>query len=68
MDKKMTKINTLQQLADFINANDEWKLETERIIEANGWISDCGTAYGICHIGNEFVEFNEKGEATVTTK
>lgn len=63
-----TRINTLSELADFINGNEEWVLEVERIIEENGWVSDCGTTYGICHNGNEYLELNEGGNAVIVMK
>lgn len=55
----------LQDLADFINSHDDWQLAVENLIEFNGWTSDCGTQYGICHSVDEILEFNEKGEAVV---
>lgn len=59
-------INTLEQLAEFINKNNEWSREVEDIIERNGWVSDCGEAYDVCHDenGNKVV-INEQGEAEV---
>ena len=59
-------INTLEQLAEFINKNNEWSREVEDIIERNGWVSDCGEVYDVCHDenGNKVV-INEQGEAEV---
>lgn len=62
---KNIEITTLQALADFINANEEWLIDTENIIKQNGWISDCGTEYGICHTDKQILEFNEKGKAII---
>ena len=58
-------ITTMQELADYINAKDEWPLEVEDIIEANGWINDCGTDWGICHNDKEKVVVNDDGKAEV---
>ena len=59
-------IKTLEQLAEFINKNNEWSLEVEKIIERNGWVSDCGEVWGVCHDenGNKLV-INEQFEAEV---
>ena len=40
---------TMQDLADYINAADEWPADVEDIIERNGWVSDCGTKFGVFH-------------------
>ena len=59
-------INTLEQLAEYINNNSDWPLDVEDIIKRNGWISDCGEAFGVCHDANgNRVVFNEQGEAEV---
>lgn len=59
-------INTLEQLAEYINNNSEWPLDVEDIIERNGWISDCSEALGVCHDANgNRVVINEQGEVVV---
>ena len=59
-------IKTLKELAEFINQNIEWSPNIEEIIERNGWISDCGEEYGVCHDENgNRVVINEFGEAEV---
>ena len=59
-------INTLEQLAEFINKNNEWSREVEDIIERNGWVNDCEDEYGVCHDANgNKVVINEFGEAVV---
>ena len=64
----MKKITTLDQLADYINESNGWQLDVEDIIELNGWHSDCGDTYGVCHDdkGNKVV-INEQGDAEVIT-
>ena len=62
----MKKITTLYQLADYINDNNDWQLDVEDIIEQNGWHSDCGDTYGVCHDdNNNKVVINEQGNAEV---
>ena len=58
-------IKTLQQLADYINAHDEWQMATSDIIERNGWHYETGETYGVCSHGNEKVVKNENGQAEV---
>ena len=54
---------TMQDLADYINAADEWPADVEEIIERNGWVSDCGTEFGVCHNDHEKVIINDEGKA-----
>lgn len=54
---------TMQDLADYINAADEWPADVEDIIERNGWVSDCGTEFGVCHNDREKVIINDEGKA-----
>ena len=64
----MKKIATLDQLADYINESNDWQLDVEDIIELNGWHSDCGETYGVCHDDNgNKVVINEQGDAEVIT-
>ena len=64
----MKKIATLDQLADYINESNDWQLDVEDIIELNGWHSDCGDTYGVCHDDNgKKVVINEQGDAEVIT-
>ena len=62
----MKNINTLEQLAEYINNNSVWPWDVEEIIERNEWVSDCADEYGVCHNahGNKIV-INEFGEAVV---
>ena len=64
----MKNITTLDQLTDYINESNDWQLDVEDIIELNGWHSDCGETYGVCHDdkGNKVV-INEQGDAEVIT-
>ena len=62
----MKKITTLDQLANYINESNDWQLDVEDIIEQNGWHSDCGDTYGVCHDDNDNkVVINEQGIAEV---
>lgn len=54
---------TMQDLADYINAADEWPADVEDIIQRNGWVSDCGTEFGVCHNDREKVIINDEGKA-----
>ena len=58
-------ISTMEELAEYINEADEWPADVEDIIEANGWVSDTGSEWGVCHDDNQKVVLNERGEAEV---
>lgn len=58
---------SMQDIADYYNEADCLDTaELERIIEDKGWISDCGSEWGICHNDTEKVIINDNGEAVVT--
>lgn len=61
---KASEIKTMSELVEFINEREEWSLEVEEIIERNGWVSDCGEDFGVCHDdkGNKVI-INDNGEA-----
>lgn len=61
-------VNTLEEFAELINSEDEWKQEFNEIIEQNGWADETGTEWGICSDENERIIFNEKGWAEVIDK
>ena len=64
-------METMQDLADYINDCEDWPTNVEDIIEQRGWVSDCDTEFGICHNDTEKVIVNDDGEAVVvpiTTK
>lgn len=63
--QELSNIKTLSQFADVINTADEWKLEFNAMIEANGWTDDTDSTYGICNDGSEKLEFDESGEAVI---
>lgn len=63
----MPTINTLEELRDFINTQENWSLTVNDIIESNGWIDDCGDTYGICHESNRKLQFNSNMEAEIVT-
>lgn len=61
MENKMT----LEQFADLINAADEWKLEFDDIIVANGWTA-IQDEWHICHDGKQMIYFDDNGIAKIT--
>ena len=58
------KTMTLEQFAELINAADEWKLEFDDIIFANGW-TEIFDEWHICHDGKNMIYFDDKGIAKV---
>ena len=59
---------TMQDIADYYNESDCIDVpELERMIEANGWVSDCGEEWGVCHNSTEKVVLNDEGEAIVVS-
>lgn len=60
-----SKTMTLEQFADMINAADEWKLEFDEIIVANGWTA-CQDEWHICHDGKQMIYFDDRGIAKIT--
>ena len=60
---------TMQDVADYYNESDCIDVPAmEAMIEANGWVSDCSTTWGICHNDTEAVVINDNGEAVVTPR
>lgn len=62
---KASEIKTLSQLAEYINKEDGWFLETVNIIANNGWKDETNKKWTICSDGRQKVEFNEQMEAKV---
>lgn len=61
-----SKINTMNELANYINACEDWPLaEFNEIIARNGWIDDSGETWGVCHNDNQKIVMNDQGEAEV---
>ena len=60
------KTMTLEQFAELINASDEWKLEFDDIIVANGWTA-MQDEWHICHDGKQMIYFDDNGQAKVTS-
>lgn len=60
-----SKTMTLEEFAALINEADEWKLEFDDIIFANGWtpISD---EWHVCHDGKNMIYFDDNGKAKIT--
>lgn len=61
-----SKTMSLEQFADLINSSDEWKLEFDDIIVANGWTS-VFDEWHICHDGKQMIYFDDNGQAKVTS-
>ena len=58
--------DTMQDVADYYNETVCVDVASmEAMIEANGWVSDCATEWGICHNDTEKVVINDNGEAVV---
>ena len=60
-------ISTMEELAEYINESEEWPVDVEAIIEENGWVSDCGTEFGVCHDAIQKVVINDEGKAVCVT-
>lgn len=59
-------IKTMQDLANYLNEAEDLDVTfLEETIEANGWVDDCGTEWGICHNDREKVIINDDGKAVV---
>ena len=61
-----SKTMTLEQFADMINAADEWKLEFDDIIVANGW-TEIFDEWHVCHDSKNIIYFDDRGIAKVTS-
>jgi transcriptional regulator with XRE-family HTH domain len=59
------KIMTMEKLAEYINESDEWPLDVEDIIEANNWVSDTHTQWGVCHDASSKIILDDEGKAQV---
>ena len=59
-----SKTMTLEQFADMINEADEWKLEFDDIIVANGWIP-IFDEWHVCHDDKNMIYFDDNGKAKV---
>ena len=59
------RVYKMEDLANYINKADEWPTDVEDIIERNGWVSDCGTEFGVCHDGKNKVVMDDNGQAKV---
>lgn len=57
-------MKTLEELRDYINANEDWMPEVNEVIRSNGWIDETDEKYGICNdgknmIGNTYKQLEE---------
>lgn len=65
----MENIKTLSELADIINACDDYpNAIVDAAIMENGWKDEQEKTYGICSSATEVLEFNERGKAVVYYK
>lgn len=60
-------ISTMEELAEYINESEDWPADVEDIIEENGWVSDCGSEFGVCHDASQKVVINDEGKAVCVT-
>lgn len=59
-------IESLDELANYINENEDWQDDIEAIIEANGWENQMDESeWHICHNYDEMVMLNDECEAIV---
>lgn len=59
---------TMQDVADYYNNCESLDTQAlEAMIEANGWVSDCDTEWGVCHNDTERVIINDEGQAVVVS-
>lgn len=61
-----SKTMTLEEFVALINSADEWKLEFDDIIVANGWTA-MQDEWHICHYGKNMIYFDDNGKAKVTS-
>lgn len=59
-----SKTITLDQFAELINSSDEWQLEFDEIIDANGWTPICDE-WHVCHDDKNMIYFDDNGKAKV---
>ena len=60
MENKMK----LEEFAELINKADEWKLEFDDIIFANGW-TEIFDEWHVCHDGKNMIYFDDNGKAKI---
>lgn len=64
-----TKIKTMDELADIINACDDYpNTIVDAAIKENGWKDEQEAGFGICSSDAEVLEFNERVMAVVYYK
>ena len=65
----MENINTMSELAEIINACDDYpNAIVDAAIKANGWTDEQAENFGICSSYTEVLEFNENALAVVRHK
>lgn len=58
---------TLEELAELINAADEWKTEFNQIINDNGWTDLTGDTWQVCSDGSQLVYLDDNCVARIKT-
>ena len=61
---RANEVKSLYQMADYINEREDWPIEAEEIIRANGWKLLDGE-WDICTDGQHRLEFDETGDVVV---
>ena len=61
---RKNEVKSLYQMAEYINEREDWPIEAEEIIRANGWKMLDGE-WDICTDGERRLEFDETGDAVV---
>lgn len=60
-------MKTLEELRDYINANEDWMPEVNEVIRSNGWIDETDEKYGICNNGKNRLEFDSNMNAEIVS-
>lgn len=58
-------MKTLEELRDYINSNEDWMMEVNEVISANGWTDETGEQYGICNDGENRLQFDSYMNAEI---
>lgn len=66
INEHQAKRMTLAEFAERINEAEEWRLEFNEIISANGWNDETGQTWGICSDSNGHrLRFDDQGVAYI---
>lgn len=56
---------TLEELAKYINDHDDYPLEVQDIIAANGWKDETGDEFGVASYNEKKIIMTENGKAVI---